>query len=492
MVFCSALFLFLFLPAVLAIYYLLPRPGRNLLLLVASLIFYAWGSVSALWIMLASIGLNYLAGLAVERSAQDRFRQSWILTLTVIANLGMLGWFKYACFIEELLQPLISALGLTCPRLPPIELPIGISFFTFQALSYVVDVARREVPAQRNLFDLALYISFFPQLVAGPIVRYFDVAAAIRSRQESLSDFAEGVRRFIMGLAKKMLLANTMGAVTDLLFHTPDAELTLPLAWLVVVCYALQIYYDFSGYSDMAIGLGLMFGFRFLENFNAPYHARSITDFWRRWHLSLSTWFRDYLYIPLGGNRRGPIRTGLNLLTVFLLCGLWHGANWTFILWGLFHGFFLVLERAGLQKFLTRLPAAIGHLYTLLVVLCGWTLFRAQDLTQAAGFYRAMFGMQHTTADSHLWDTIVDAPLLWILLAAILCTGSLPQWRELFGLPTHRTPTADPALGHAGPLAQPWQLASALGSLAALLVLFGVSVMLLAASSYNPFIYFRF
>ncbi|MCB9883058.1 MAG: MBOAT family protein [Planctomycetes bacterium] len=328
MVFSTATFLFAFLPAVLLLYFAVPRAWRNGWLLFASLFFYAWGETWIVAVMLASIFVNWALALSLEEGGP---RRTWVVALSVLFNLGLLVAFKYANFVVDNVNPLLVAAGLPAMQIPAISLPIGISFFTFQALSYVIDVYRGQARVQRNPLDFALYIALFPQLIAGPIVRYRDVAEQIESRTCSADLFAEGVRRFVFGLAKKMLIANTVASVADRIFALPNEELTLGLSWLATVCYSLQIYFDFSGYSDMAIGLGLMFGFRYLENFAYPYAADSITKFWRRWHMSLSTWFRDYVYIPLGGNRGSRIATYRNLVIVFFLCGLWHGASWTFV-----------------------------------------------------------------------------------------------------------------------------------------------------------------
>ncbi|MEE8467510.1 MAG: MBOAT family O-acyltransferase [Planctomycetota bacterium] len=406
MVFSSPTFLFLFLPLVLVLHLVLGKRLRNAGLLAASLLFYAWGEGFLVAIMLLSIATNWGLGLWVAR-ARAAGGGKRAVAVSVAFNLGLLVTFKYANWIWASLSSLLGALGLMDGGLPPmaevlgpplealgltdgslpadwgIRLPIGISFFTFQAMSYVIDVYRGEAEIQRNPVHFGVYIALFPQLIAGPIVRYRDVAQQIRERTVDLTGFAWGVRRFVVGLGKKMLIANVVGHAADRIFALTPAELTTSAAWLGLVCYTLQIYFDFSGYSDMAIGLGRMLGFRFLENFRFPYVSRSVTEFWRRWHISLSTWYRDYLYIPLGGSRRGPGRTYLNLLIVFALCGLWHGASWSFLVWGLFHGAFLVVERLGLGAALERRPAVLRHAYLLAVVMTGWVFFRAETLTQA-------------------------------------------------------------------------------------------------------------
>ncbi len=516
MLFSSALFVFAFLPLVLCVYFLVRRELRNAWLLLTSLVFYAWGEPAIALVMLLSIGANYAFGLWVER-ALARERGKGVVSLAVAFDIGLLVFFKYADWLWDGLSAGLVALGLLDQPLAriashfdpaslgalltpdgSIRLPIGISFFTFQALSYVIDVYRREAPAQKNPLHIALYVALFPQLIAGPIVRYRDVAEQIVHRAVTRADCAYGVRRFVLGLGKKMLIANVCAEAADGVFGSaglpgiPGAELTPALAWLALVAYTLQIYFDFSAYSDMAIGLGHLFGFRFLENFDYPYVARSITEFWRRWHISLSTWFRDYLYIPLGGNRHGRARTYANLLLVFALCGLWHGANQTFLVWGLFHGAFLVFERAGLGAWLARRAGVLRHAYTLLVVMLGWVFFRSESLAHAWAFLRALTGvvdgaqlvsvgaLQIPAREIHTLALHADR-LTWLTLAAGVL-GSVP-WLRALG----RRLEAQIAAGRTGPsVALEW-----LGSLALGLV-FVHAAMALASGGYNPFIYFRF
>ena len=476
MVFSSPVFLFLFLPVVLGVYFLLPRGLRNLWLLATSLIFYAWGEPRFVLVMLASIGANYLLALLIARSA-GAVRRRAFLALAVAANIGLLVVFKYADFLVANLNAVLEALRFAPLSLPAIALPIGISFFTFQALSYVVDVYRREVPVQRNPLDLGLYIALFPQLIAGPIVRYHDVAQQIVHRVVTREGFAYGIERFVLGLGKKVLIANTLAVQADAIFSIPPDQLTAPVAWFGLACYTLQIYFDFSGYSDMAIGLGYMFGFRFLENFSHPYVAQSITEFWRRWHISLSTWFRDYLYIPLGGNRGSALRTYRNLVLVFFLCGLWHGASWSFVVWGLLHGFLLVVERMGLGHAMTRWPRALRHGWTLLFVMIAWVFFRADSLPHALGFLRAMLGASPATGLEHPFALFVDGPTLLVLGAGIV--GSMPVLAALRRRLMER-PSAAVAV------------AMGAGEIAALSLILLACSMMLAAGTYNPFIYFRF
>ena len=481
MLFSSHVFLNLFLPVVLAAYFVMPRAGRNLLLLLASLFFYAWGEPWLVGLMLVSTGMNYAFGRGMQRQ-RGRSRSRWLLGLAVAANLGFLVVFKYAGFLVAGLNELLSLASVAPFAVPTVKLPIGISFYTFQAMSYVVDVARGEVDAEDRFTNVALYISLFPQLIAGPIVRYKDVAEQIRDRSESFDLFAEGVKRFIVGLGKKMLLANSAAAIADAIFDVPDAKLSAGVAWLGIVCYSLQIYFDFSGYSDMAIGLGRMFGFRFLENFNYPYISQSITEFWRRWHISLSTWFRDYLYIPLGGNRNGPWRTYRNLLVVFLLCGLWHGASWSFAVWGLYHGVFLILERRGLGAALERAWPAVRHAYVLLAVMAGWVFFRAETLSHAIAYLTAMAGLGAAANAEYPVGLYLDSGLWLVLVTG--CLGSLPlvPWlKQRLAAPVE--PQPQPTL-----LANGVSLAGA-GALAGVLI---ASMTAMTAGTYNPFIYFRF
>ncbi len=486
MVFSSSVFLFLFLPAVLVLYFVLPRKLQNLFLLLASLLFYAWGEGVFVAIMFASIVFNYLGGLVVARYRRETIGK-YALWVAVIANLALLASFKYANFLVDNLNILISAVGHTPVNLDPVHLPIGISFFTFQAMSYVVDVYRGEAEVQRNPINSALYIALFPQLIAGPIVRYHHIAKQLVHRRVDLDGFSSGVTLFIFGLGKKMLIANPMGAVADQVFAIPAEHLTFGLSWLGLACYTLQIYFDFSGYSDMAIGLGRMFGFRFLINFNYPYIAQSIQEFWRRWHISLSRWFRDYLYIPLGGNRCSPWRVYANLFTVFLLVGLWHGASWNFVLWGMVHGAFLALERFGFGALLARSWAVFRHLYVLLVVMLAWVLFRAETLEYAWAFIQALFGAASGAG------TAFHAGLYWNRETAIIFAVGLVA----------ATPVL-PWLKRRWFLGPPPRLGKVLLRSPVLNVVYSVIVislllsfvvgagMHLAAGTHNPFIYFRF
>lgn len=469
MVFSSTTFLFLFLPLVLLAYFSWPYLGRrNTVLLIASLLFYAWGEGVYLLIMLTSIGVNHSFALRMDRKG-GKDRRFW-LTLSLIFNLGVLGFFKYANFLLENFNSLAQAIHIPSVYLPPIHLPIGISFFTFQAIAYIMDVYRRRVSAQTDVFKLGLYISLFPQLIAGPIVRYTDIHPALDERESKLDDCLQGTRRFIIGLAKKVLIADSLGAVADQVFALPADSLEISTAWLGLLAYSFQIYFDFSGYSDMAIGLGRIFGFRFPENFNYPYIARSLREFWRRWHISLSTWFRDYLYIPLSGNRSSPTRTFFNLGLVFLLCGLWHGASWNFIVWGLFHGCFLILERTAWGKWLTASPRWLQHIYLILVVMIGWVFFRTEHITQAGHYLLVLVGQ--SAAPRYYAGLFVNPEVLLMLGLA-----------TLFSAPAY--PTLQRILERKGITGQSVIMIVLLG-------LFLWSLATIMASSYQPFIYFRF
>lgn len=496
MLFSSSVFLFHFLPVVLLLHVLAGKRFRNTLLLAASLYFYSWGEALLVGVMLVSIACNYAFGLWVARERERDGYAKLAVGCAIAFDLGLLIVFKYANWIWENLQLLLGErvlplIGWTHPGDPwanafateqgDLRLPIGISFFTFQAMSYVIDVYRRDVAAQRNPIRFALYISLFPQLIAGPIVRYRDIAAQLAERTVSRAGFASGVRRFVIGLGKKMLIANTLAIPADEIFALQPDLLPANVAWLGILCYSLQIYFDFSGYSDMAIGLGRMFGFDFLENFRHPYVARSITEFWRRWHISLSTWFRDYLYIPLGGSRRGSLRTAMNLLIVFLLCGLWHGASWAFVVWGLFHGGFLVLERIGFGAKLSRMPRFAQHAYVIVACMLGWVFFRAADFTQAADFLGSMFGTNGLSLTSQPLRAFLNAPAWLALIAGIV--GATP-WCLWLGAQVDRMDSESRFSALA--------VSARVGGVLALSLIFFLSVTQLAAGTYNPFIYFRF
>ena len=476
MVFSSAYFMFVFLPVVLLFIGVLHKRLHNAILLIASLYFYAWGSVSHTSILVVSISLNYLFGrlIASGKGKQRALR----LGVAITINLGILAYLKYANFFLDNFNGVRSIFGHSIIEFKEIVLPIGVSFFTFQAISYLVDVYRKTSPVQKNYLDLALYISLFPQLVAGPIVRYNDVVDQLKNRVLSMSMAAQGVHRFIIGFAKKILIANYVGYIADLIFGQSINDISTGAAWLGIVCYTLQIYFDFSGYSDMAIGLGKIFGFDFMENFNLPYIADSIRDFWRRWHISLSTWFRDYLYIPLGGSRKGKLLTLRNLMIVFLLTGLWHGASWTFVLWGVYHGLFLLVERSGFDKVLNFVYKPIQILYTLLVVMIGWVLFRSETLGDAKAFIGKMFFMGNQNSLKIYAQDFLDNKAIFVLLVATFLAFGFGRWI------IDKLKVSMSSGGAAVTL-------NLMKSIIAFSLLF-LSILYLAGNTYNPFIYFRF
>ncbi len=465
MVFSSLIFLFLFLPIVLVLYYLTPRRFRNVTLFVVDLVFYAWGEPIFVILMLVSILVNYIAGVLLGKYRERKKLSKWILIADVVVNLGLLGFFKYAGFIGETLNLVLPFLNL-----PVIEvaLPIGISFYTFQTMSYTIDVYRNTVKVQKNLIAFGTYVSLFPQLIAGPIVRYEDVAAQMMDRRESLAQFTEGVKVFLVGLAKKILIANEMGNLWDTI-RSSGSDSGVLGAWVGIIAYTFQIYFDFSGYSDMAIGLGKMFGFEFIKNFDYPYISKSITEFWRRWHISLGTWFREYVYIPLGGNRKGLPRQILNLAVVWFLTGLWHGASWNFILWGLYFGVLLVIEKTFLLKLLKKAPAAIAHLYSLLLIVLGWVLFYFEDLGQLGEFVGRLFG-----ADGlRMSDSVAAVVLSYIPLLIVAAVVSTPLMNTLY----HKIKNNAVRL-----------VADNAGCILSLLL----CTSKLVSSAYNPFLYFKF
>jgi len=482
MVFSSITFLFFFLPLILGFYYC-SGSYKNSLLLLVSLIFYAWGEGLYLLVMLASIVMNYSCGRLMFYSGGNGKPSKIVLALAVGFNLSLLAFFKYANFVADNLNALFAVVQLPTIDLNPVHLPIGISFFTFQAISYIIDIYQGKVEPQKSFVNLGLYISLFPQLIAGPIVRYHDIAKALVKRKVNSDDFSYGIQRFLIGLGKKVLLANPLAYTADKIFALPFTDLSSPVAWLGAVCYTLQIYYDFSGYSDMAIGLGRMFGFRFLENFNFPYISKSIQDFWRRWHISLSSWLRDYLYIPLGGNRQGRFRTSLNLGVVFLLCGLWHGAEWTFVCWGGYHGMFLMLERTGFGQKMKDLWIPLQHSLTLLIIIVGWVLFRSDSLAGAITYIGIMFGVAGG-GGSQLFSLYMDNKLSWELAVAVILSiplsPTISRFKERFIGP-------EPSKRNVG-----FELVYETGRLVLLILMTYFTVISLAAGVYNPFIYFRF
>lgn len=477
MLFSSELFLFIFLPLVFAAYRLMRGiRAKNILLTLASLVFYAWGQPVYVLILLFSVVCNYLTGLALMSSG-SRAGKKAALAVSIAVNLGLLCTFKYLDFITLNVNML---LGLQL-SLPGLTLPIGISFFTFQGMSYVIDIYRDRELGSRSFLKILLYISLFPQLVAGPIIKYHDISDYLDNRSTSPSLTVEGIRCFVIGLSKKLLLANTLGSAADAVFALTASQMDTRLAWLGALSYTLQIYFDFSGYSDMAIGLGKMFGFRFKENFNHPLVSASLTEFWQRWHISLSTWFREYLYIPLGGNRGGKLRTGLNKFLVFLVSGLWHGASWNFVIWGAYHGaltlteFFAVKKKLSVDKFsLRRIP---GIIYTLLAVVVGFVIFRAENMSQAWLVLSGMFGaFSQNAASVGLWKTLATPLLVLTFAAAIIASTDI---KAAFSA----------RLKHTGNRVR---TASRLTGLACTLALYALCLMNLASTSFNPFIYFQF
>lgn len=468
MLFSSIVFSFTFLPAVMILYYLLPVRFRNVILLLASLVFYAWGEPVYLFLMLLSILFNYFSGLDIARNLQDKRAAKRSLVFNLIINLAVLGFFKYEGFVLDTLNGILPV-HISYHALP---LPIGISFYTFQILSYIIDVYRGNVKVQTNLPNFALYVTMFPQLIAGPIVQYADVDEQLASREISRTKFGEGSMYFIRGLAKKVLLANTSGMIFTEVSGLAKDNIAVMTAWLGAFAYMFQIYFDFSGYSDMAIGLGKMFGFEFNMNFNYPYVSKSITEFWRRWHISLSSWFRDYVYIPLGGNRVSKIKHIRNLLIVWFLTGLWHGAAWNFVAWGLYYGVILIIEKYLLSPVLDRLPDVVRHIYSIVLVVIGWVLFFSSSFGQAADYIRVMFGAgAHGFADRESMYLLTSNLILWL----ILIFGSTPlvhfRYEHMLRSKKWNTTIINSVVYAA---------------------LFIVCIAYLVTETYNPFLYFRF
>ncbi|MBR3241273.1 MAG: MBOAT family protein [Parasporobacterium sp.] len=471
MLFSSTTFIYLFLPIVILFYYIFKwsRLLQNIFLLLASLVFYAWGEPKFVLIMMASIIINWLLGLIIDKKRENLKLSKVLIALDVIFNIGLLFVFKYLTFTGSIFKS-ITGIDL---HFPQIALPIGISFFTFQAMSYVIDVYRQKGEVQTNLLYVGLYISFFPQLIAGPIVRYETIANEIKNRKESLNDFFDGFARFVVGLAKKVLLANTFAILADQVFNSVrDGEaVSVMFGWLGAIAYTFQIFFDFSGYSDMAIGMGRMFGFHFLENFNYPYISTSITEYWRRWHISLGTWFKDYLYIPLGGSRCSKARNILNLFIVWLLNGLWHGANLTFLCWGLMYFILLVFEKTtGIHKKTGKVINVFKWLYTIFFVIIGWILFRAESLSDAFIYLKSVFGLNGNAISDGLFTGWFTQNIILLIIGAILCTPIFRWFSE-------KTKDSTPVK---------------ILRVIVLFILFVLSVASLVSSSYNPFIYFNF
>lgn len=464
MVFSSLVFLFAYLPITMLGYYLVPRQGRNIFLFIVNLIFYGWGEPMLVLLMVFNIFFNYIGGWLVDKYRNDAKKKKLFLILTCVLDIGILAVFKYTGMITGTLNMLPF---LDIPQLK-ISLPIGISFYTFQTMSYVIDVYRDDAPVSKNFIDFGTYVALFPQLIAGPIVRYRDVAYQLKHRRETLEQFTKGVKLFMVGLGKKVLIANQMGTLTTAMFSTTEENGVIG-SWVGIIAYTFQIYFDFSGYSDMACGLGNMLGFEFLKNFNYPYIAKSITDFWRRWHISLSTWFKEYVYIPLGGNRRGIKRQIINLLIVWGLTGLWHGASYNFLLWGLYYGLLLILEKFVFKSFLDKLPSVLQHIYTLFIVCIGWALFYFTDMAKLGAFLTDLFNFANGLCGAQAFNLIMSyLPIL--IAAAVASTPLAAKVYKRFSMSKHI-----------------WIFETAF--CAAVLLL---STASLVDQSYNPFLYFRF
>jgi alginate O-acetyltransferase complex protein AlgI len=473
-VFSSVTFLFYFLPLLLlAVAFTRSASASNIVLLVFSIAFYVYGESDKVYIVLVVVLISFLSGVAMQEAS--KFRRRAALVAGIAINLTILGYYKYSGFVLTNLSEVASLPFIVSH----VELPLGISFFVFHAISYIVDIHRKVAPAQRRFHVFTLYIILFPQLIAGPIVRYHEIAEQFLTRRMSWQDFSIGASRFVIGLGKKTLIANPLAVPVDQIFGLQQSQLSFELAWLGAILYALQLYFDFSGYSDMAIGLARMFGFRFPENFNYPYVSQSIQEFWRRWHMSLSNWFRDYLYVPLGGNRVSPGHTYLNLLIVFFLCGLWHGASWNFVVWGLWHGLFLILERAFLSAVLQRTWFVVRHGYAMLVVLIGWVFFRADDLPQAFSFISHMFNFAEFQGNLYPLEAYFTTEVLILMLLAIVFSAPLVRYIA----------AAIERLRGVSRLS--WGVARA-AQAALSISCFVLSSMAVTAQTHNPFLYFRF
>ena len=467
MLFSSVTFIFYFLPITFILYYIVPNKFKNSILLVASMIFYAWGGLLYFPLLLVSIIVNYIFGLKIDKYKDNKEKDRRILIYSIIFNISFLGVFKYSNFLVDNINILFN----TSFNIPTIPLPIGISFYTFQAMSYVIDVYRKDGKVQKNIFNLALYISMFPQLVAGPIVRYETVDKQITERSYSFYKFNFGLERFVNGLFKKVIISNTIGELASLIYALPYSEMTVATAWIGAIAYTFQIYFDFSGYSDMAIGLGKMLGFDFLENFNYPYISKSVSEFWRRWHISLGSWFRDYVYIPLGGSRVGKVKLYRNLAIVWLITGVWHGASWNFILWGVYFGIFIILERAFLQKVLNKLPNIVQHVYLMTIVIFGWVLFSQSDINSTIEYIKVMLGLgQYNIFNEY---TMFYIRQYWIVMfvAIIASMPILTKIKDLNIKIRKYIALAKPIL---------------------VIISFALITIYLVNSTFNPFIYFNF
>lgn len=470
MVFSSILFITRFLPLVLAIYFIVPKRIRNLVLFLSSILFYAWGEPVYILLMCFTITVDYVFGIIIDKqiSAGKKNKAKVSLVAAVVINLLLLGYFKYANFTISTINSLTGA-GIAAIKL---ALPIGISFYTFQSLSYVIDVYRGDTKVQKNILDFGTYVTLFPQLIAGPIVRYRTVAEEMQGRVENRADFARGISRFIFGLGKKVLLANNAGLLWDSVNALTASEMSVGSFWLGILAYTFQIYFDFSGYSDMAIGMGLMFGFHFDENFNYPYMAKSITEFWRRWHISLSTWFKEYVYIPLGGNRAGLAKQIRNIVIVWMLTGFWHGASWNFVAWGLYYGVILIFEKVFLLKIIEKMPKVVRHLYTMFLVIIGWVLFSFDSFKKGAEFIAGMFGLGGYSVINKEFIYLLLNNLVLLIILVVASTDVPKRWIEK--------------------LAAKDKPIFKVTGIILLEVILGICVAYLVASTYNPFLYFRF
>lgn len=467
MVFSSLTFLFVFLPVILIVYYLSPKKIRNTILFIGSLIFYAWGEPVYILIMLFSTAFDYANGILIKKYKETKQlkKSRMVLITSIVVNLGILCFFKYSNFFIENIRNIFN-LDI---QLLNIVLPIGISFYTFQTMSYTIDVYLGKVEAQKNIIDFGTYVTFFPQLVAGPIIKYRDVNIQLKNRKETIDDFSYGINRLSRGLFKKVILANNIGILWNQIIGQPISEIPVLTAWFGAICFSFQIYFDFSGYSDMAIGLGRMFGFHFPENFDHPYTSKSITEFWRRWHISLGTWFKEYVYIPLGGSKKGRKRLVINLLIVWTLTGLWHGASWNFVIWGAYFGVLLIIEKLILEKYLEKLPSIFRHIYTMFFVVISWIIFAFDDMTNVCTYLKAMFGMNNTV--------LLNSELLYMIsthaLLIIICILASTTFMKKINISKDKN----------------WYVI--IRNLACMAMFF-ISVCFLIGSTYNPFLYFRF
>lgn len=467
MVFSSLAFIFIFLPIVLLVYYISPHKYKNIILLAFSIIFYTLGEPRYIFLIIISMIINYISSILIYKNRQNNEKRKLILFTIILFNIAIMVFFKYYSFLIDNVNMIFD----TNLKVREISLPLGISFYTFQLISYIIDVYREKVIPQRNIIKFSLYVLMFPQLVAGPIVKYSDVEKQIDNRKININKFGQGVDRFIVGLGKKVIIANSLGAIWNEVKLINLDSLSLLAAWIGIVSFTLQIYFDFSGYSDMAIGLGKMFGFDFLENFNYPYISKSITEFWRRWHISLSSWFKEYLYIPLGGNRRGSLIQFRNIMVVWLTTGLWHGASWNFIGWGLYFGIILYLEKVFLIKILEKLPKKICNLYTMLIVTIGWVFFDSNSISSAIGYIKVMFGVGNVIIDNlgmYLFSTNIILISISIMLTTKFCDNVLGNIKEFFKMK---------------------DLSLVLFIKTAIFI---ISISYLISETYNPFLYFRF